>query len=115
VGTGLERFDSGRSVLAVHELVIGAMGSPTNRAFVNTVYQNLVSIAHSRRKAIAVERGLPPIVAGKPARAWGKCDNASPVAGTTASRLEYSVGRSRLPGCDQHVGPAMICFQMTLG
>lgn len=42
VGIGLSLFDSGMTVLAVCQLVIGAMGSPTNEAFVNTVYQNLV-------------------------------------------------------------------------
>jgi len=42
VGIGLGLFDSGMSMLAVCQMVIGVMGSPTNEAFVNTVYQNLV-------------------------------------------------------------------------
>jgi len=44
VGIGLNLFDSGVSMLAVCQLVIGAMGNPTNVAFVNTVYQNVVGI-----------------------------------------------------------------------
>ena len=42
VGVGLGLFDSGASMLAVCEVAIGAMGSPSNEAFVNTVYQNVV-------------------------------------------------------------------------
>jgi Ca2+-binding RTX toxin-like protein len=48
VGIGLSLFDSGMSVLAVCELVIGVMGNPTNEAFVNTVYQNLVGAPPSQ-------------------------------------------------------------------
>jgi Ca2+-binding RTX toxin-like protein len=42
VGIGLGLFDSGMSVLAACQLVVGVMGNPTNLAFVNTVYQNVV-------------------------------------------------------------------------
>lgn len=42
VGIGLGLFDSGQSMLAVCQLVIGAMGSPANEDFVNTVYENVV-------------------------------------------------------------------------
>ncbi len=47
VGIGLNLFDSGQSMLAVCQLVIGAMGNPTNVAFVNTVYQNVVGVLPS--------------------------------------------------------------------
>ncbi len=42
VGIGLNLFDSGMSMLAVCQLVIGVMGNPGNEAFVNTVYQNVI-------------------------------------------------------------------------
>ncbi len=47
VGIGLSLFDSGLSMLTVCELVIGVMGNPTNQAFVNTVYQNVVGVLPS--------------------------------------------------------------------
>jgi len=47
VGIGLSLFDSGMSMLAVCELVIGAMGNPTDEAFVNTVYENVVGVLPS--------------------------------------------------------------------
>jgi hypothetical protein len=42
VGIGLSLFDSGMSMLQVCALVIGVMGFPSNDAFVNTVYENVV-------------------------------------------------------------------------
>jgi Ca2+-binding RTX toxin-like protein len=43
-GIGLDLFDSGASVLAVCQLAVKAMGSPTNEAFVNAVYANVVGV-----------------------------------------------------------------------
>jgi len=48
VGIGLDLFDSGMSLLEVCQLVIGVMGNPSNVAFVNTVYQNLVGAPPSQ-------------------------------------------------------------------
>jgi len=42
VGIGLGLFDSGQGMLAVCQIAIGAMGSPANEDFVNTVYENVV-------------------------------------------------------------------------
>ncbi|MBI4205325.1 MAG: PQQ-dependent sugar dehydrogenase [Betaproteobacteria bacterium] len=53
VGIGLNFFDSGMSMLAVCQVAIDAMGSPTNEAFVNTVYENVVGVLPS-----AAERDL---------------------------------------------------------
>jgi len=47
VGIGLSLFDSDMSMLAVCQLVIGAIGNPTNVDFVNTVYQNVVGVLPS--------------------------------------------------------------------
>ncbi len=47
VGAGLQLFDGGKSMLEVCQLVLGVMGNPTNTAFVNTVYQNLVGVLPS--------------------------------------------------------------------
>jgi serralysin len=48
VGIGLSFFDSGMSVLAVCQLVIGVLGNPANEAFVNTVYENVVGAPPSQ-------------------------------------------------------------------
>ncbi|MFN7085606.1 MAG: hypothetical protein ACK4N4_03150 [Burkholderiales bacterium] len=42
VGMGLQLFDGGKSLLEVCQLVIGAMGNPSNETFVDTVYANVV-------------------------------------------------------------------------
>ena len=47
VGIGLDLFDSGVSVLAVCQAAVDAMGSPTDEAFVNTVYANVVGVLPS--------------------------------------------------------------------
>lgn len=38
----MDLFDSGMTMLQVSQLVIGAMGNPTNEEFVTTVYENVV-------------------------------------------------------------------------
>jgi Ca2+-binding RTX toxin-like protein len=53
VGIGLDLFDSGMTMLQVCELVIGVLGNPSNEAFVETVYENVVGAAPS-----AAERDL---------------------------------------------------------
>lgn len=47
VGIGLNLFDSGQSLLEVSQLVVGVMGNPTNKIFVETVFQNVVGITPS--------------------------------------------------------------------
>ncbi len=47
VGIGLGLFDAGQSMLQVSQLVIGVLGNPSNDAFVDTVYKNVVGSAPS--------------------------------------------------------------------
>ena len=47
VGIGLDLFDSGQSMLEVAQLVIGVLGNPSNGAFVDKVFQNVVGVAPS--------------------------------------------------------------------
>ncbi len=47
VGIGLNLFDAGNSMVTVCRLAIGAMGSPTNGVFVDTVYRNVVGVLPS--------------------------------------------------------------------
>lgn len=44
VGIGLGLFDSGQSMLQVSQRVIGVLGNPSDDAFVDSVYQNVVGI-----------------------------------------------------------------------
>ena len=48
VGIGLDLFDSGMTLLQVCELVIGVLGHPSNEAFVETVYENVIGAAPSQ-------------------------------------------------------------------
>lgn len=47
VGIGLNLFDSGQSILEVAQLVIGVLGNPSNGAFVDKVFQNVVGATPS--------------------------------------------------------------------
>ena len=48
VGIGLDLFGSGMTLLQVCELVIGVLGHPSNEAFVETVYENVIGAAPSQ-------------------------------------------------------------------
>ncbi|MDP1930806.1 MAG: hypothetical protein Q8L60_05055 [Gammaproteobacteria bacterium] len=52
MGSGLQIFDEGMSLLEACQLVVGLMGDPSNEAFVSTVFTNVAGVAPSEAELL---------------------------------------------------------------